>query len=76
MEVVKGSGCFNHPYIDMVNTLKNNGYEQLPNSGGRWIHKESGAVFLDALLAYLDYMERRDLPSSQELRSNILENMG
>ena len=59
----------------MVNTLKNNGYEQLPNSGGRWIHKESGSVFTDSLLAYLDYMERRELPSSQELRSDILENL-
>lgn len=54
-EVMKESGCFNHPYITMINTLKNEGYVM---KRGVWIHEESGEIFQEALMAYLHYIDK------------------
>lgn len=57
LEVMRESGCFNnnHPYITMINTLKNEGYIM---KRGVWIHEESGEIFQEALMAYLHYINK------------------
>lgn len=54
----KRTVCFEHPYISMINTLKNNDY--VPMSNGSWIHQPTGELFDTALDAYLHYLEGAD----------------
>lgn len=53
----KGIECFEHPFITMINTLKNNGYRKLSPTSLRWEHEASGVIFDTALDAYIDYLE-------------------
>ena len=53
----KKNDCFEHPYITMVNTLKNEGFEKDPSSPRGWIYKGS-VYFNTALEAYEYYMNR------------------
>ena len=55
--MTREGGCFNnnHPYITMINTLKNEGYIM---KRGVWIHEESGEIFQEALMAYLHYVKK------------------
>lgn len=48
------NGCFEHPFITMVNTLKNNDYVKNFNGSG-W--SKGDATFSTALDAYMDYLE-------------------
>ena len=72
LEVMKKGGCFNnnHPYITMINTLKNEGYVM---KKGIWVHEGSGETFSDALMAYLHYAKKSSsayVPSAQEVRDS------
>lgn len=48
------NACFEHPYITMINTLKNNDYVK-NRQGSGW--SKGNATFSTALDAYMDYLE-------------------
>lgn len=48
------NACFEHPYITMINTLKNNGYCLV---GKEWMKEGVQTPFPTALDAYIDYLE-------------------
>ena len=57
------NACFEHPFITMINTLKNNDYVK-NRQGSGW--SKGNATFSTALDAYMDYLEKEKEPRDMQ----------